>query len=238
MPLMRGAKPTARHRLGAATPHMPIGPTPPHFLWKPDTLSMWGNDMFGDCVTAEEAFAKACNTPEIVIGYHKAVKWAKKHWQLNGAGIWEVLTLMQTDGFYDGDKQFNDGPFTFVDWTNTDLLKNAIAQGPVKLGVQADELIQVPGVGVANGWVAEGFKGGRPLDHCVALCGYGPFGWLMAQLKKDAVVAPAAASMPAYAMFTWSTIGIIDPDSLMAITGEAWVRSPTTVAIPNSGAQA
>lgn len=234
MALMRGAKPTPRHKLAAASPHTLVGTTPPHILWLPNHLSMWGNDMFGDCVTAEEAFAKSCSG--LWIGYHKAVKWARRHWQLNGAGIWEVLTLMQTDGFYDGDKQFNDGPFKSVDWGNADLLKNAIAQGPVKLGVQADELINVPGIGFnGNGWIANGFKGGNPEDHCVSLCGYGPFGWLMAQLKKGAVVAPAAASQPMYALFTWSTIGIIDVDSLMAITGEAWLRTPTTVPQPNKG---
>ena len=30
-------------------------------------------------------------------------------------------------------------------------------------------------------------------------------------------------------MFTWNSIGIIDEQSLIAITGEAWLRQPTTV---------
>ena len=33
----------------------------------------------------------------------------------------------------------------------------------------------------------------------------------------------------AYAMFTWGSIGIIDVVSLVAITHEAWLRTPTTV---------
>ena len=35
--------------------------------------------------------------------------------------------------------------------------------------------------------------------------------------------------MPAYALFTWDSIGIIDVPSMLAITGEAWLRNPTTV---------
>jgi hypothetical protein len=30
-------------------------------------------------------------------------------------------------------------------------------------------------------------------------------------------------------MFTCGSIGIVDQQSLMNITGEAWVRSPTTI---------
>ena len=44
--------------------------------------------------------------------------------------------------------------------------------------------------------------------------------------------------MPAglcYAMFTQGSIGIIDRQSLMNITGEAWVRSPTTIVKTVSG---
>lgn len=230
MAFMRGAKPTPRHKLAGAMPHAVVGPTPPHVLYLPQKMSMWGNDVFGDCVTAEEAFAKDCDG--IYIGTHKAVKWARRHWGLNGAGLWEILTLMQTDGFYDGDKQYNDGPFKSVDWTNADLLKNAIAQGPVKIGVAAGQFDAVPGVGVSNGWVMTGFKQDGNLDHCTALCGYGPFGWLMAQLKaKPSTVLDQ--NLPVYAMFTWSTIGIIDEPSLLAITGEAWLRTPTTTTKPN-----
>jgi hypothetical protein len=32
-----------------------------------------------------------------------------------------------------------------------------------------------------------------------------------------------------YAMFAWGSIGVIDSQSLMKITGEAWVRDPTTI---------
>ena len=47
---------------------------------------MWGNAIDGDCVTAEEAFAKACAQPEIFIPDAEAVAWATAGGFLNGAG--------------------------------------------------------------------------------------------------------------------------------------------------------
>lgn len=233
MPFFRGAKPTAGHRISAAAVHTPVKATPPQFLWKPAQLDMWGNQIFGDCVTAEEAFAKACDpSGEVFIPQAKVVKWARNHWALNGAGLWEIMTIMQTDGFYQGDKQYNDGPFKYVDFTNAALLRNAICEGPVKLGVAANQLENVPNVGMVNGWIANGFQKDTNLDHCTSLCGYGTFAWLSAQLgAKPSRAIPAAT--PVYAMFTWSTIGIIDAPSLLAICGEAWLRTPTTVTKPN-----
>ena len=38
-----------------------------------------------------------------------------------------------------------------------------------------------------------------------------------------------------YAMFSWGSIGIVDRQSLMNITGEAWVRNPTTIVKNLSG---
>lgn len=228
---MRGAIPTSRNRLAAATPHVIIGDTPLQWIWKPTQLSMYGNDIFGDCVTAEEAFAKACHSPEIDIGYHKAVKWARRNWALNGAGLWEIMTLMQTDGFYVGDFQYNDGPFKSVDWADAATLKNAIAQGPVKIGVSADQFQTVaPTCGETNGWILTGLTPGQQ-DHCTSLCGYGTFGWLASQLGTT--VPTGMENTPGWAMFTWSTIGLIDEKSLLAITGESWLRTPTTVIKPN-----
>jgi hypothetical protein len=36
-------------------------------------------------------------------------------------------------------------------------------------------------------------------------------------------------TQPGYALFTWGGIGIIDFPSLLAITHEAWLRTPTTI---------
>ena len=51
----------------------------PNFITVPAHISMWGNDVHGDCVTAEEAFAKACNNPEIFIPDSDVISWATNH---------------------------------------------------------------------------------------------------------------------------------------------------------------
>ena len=65
----RGALPTPRSVLASARPYVAdarLG-APAEYIVIPPQLSMWGNDVYGDCVTAEEAFAKACYQPEIFI---------------------------------------------------------------------------------------------------------------------------------------------------------------------------
>lgn len=233
MTLFRGAKRTSDVRKAGATPHAVIGATPPQFIRIPKVpLSMWGNDIFGDCVTAEECFAKA--TDGIDLGYHKAVIWARNHWSLNGAGLWEIMTLMQTSGIYNGDFLYLDGPFKYVNFTNPAILKNAIYQGPVKIGVAADQIENViQDYGIAkNGWVMAGFTQDTNIDHCTSLCGYGPAAWLMSQLGGT-LPKGIAPSTPYYAMFTWSSIGLIGVDSMLAITAEGWLRNPTTIIKPN-----
>ena len=51
---LRGAIPTPRHRLAAAHPHVPTrAALPAQVAYVPAKLSMWGNNQYGDCVTAE-----------------------------------------------------------------------------------------------------------------------------------------------------------------------------------------
>lgn len=226
MTRLRGARPSPRHRLASASPHRIVGVTPAQWLYKPSQLSMWLNDVDGDCVTAEEAFAKACNTPEIFISDPTVLAWAMKNNVLNGADLITVLDLMQTTGFPQGDYLYNDGEPHSVDWTNTTVLQNAIVQGPVKIGVAADQLENVVPDPPTNGWLATGFTADPNEDHCVSLCGFGTVAWLAAQLGAPSM--PYGTS-PAYALYTWKSIGIIDVPSLLAITGEAWLRSPTTI---------
>ena len=47
---------------------------------------------------------------------------------------------MQDGGFPDGPLTYDDGPYYSVDWTNAGTLQSAISQGPVKLGIAADQL--------------------------------------------------------------------------------------------------
>ena len=83
----RGAIPSPRSELASATPHAVVIGAPPNFITVPAHISMWGNDVHGDCVTAEEAFAKACNSPEIFIPESDVISWATRHGVLEGAGI-------------------------------------------------------------------------------------------------------------------------------------------------------
>ena len=226
--LFRGALPSPRHRLAAAAPHSISGPTPPQLLYKPAKLSFWLNNQFGDCVTAEEAFAKACHHPEIFISDAEVDKWAKQHNVLNGANLVDVLDAMSVKGFQQNGHTYDDGPHTSVDWTNAAVLQNAIAHGPVKIGVAADQLQQVVGDPPENGWFATGFHEDSNEDHCVSLCGYGPFAWLASELGVQ-VPRGTDGATPGYGMFTWDSIGIIDQPSLLAITAEAWLRNPVTI---------
>jgi hypothetical protein len=233
MALLRGAVPSPRHRLAAAEPHKAVGVVPPQFLIAPKQLSMWGNDVNGDCVTAEEAFAKSCYTPspEIFISEAEAIQWARTNGFLNGATLVSVLDRMEISGFSQNKLTYDDGTASSVDWTNPTTLHSAIYHGPVKIGIAADQVQSVcesfpkfP----SNGWIATGFNSDRNEDHCTSLCGYGTIGWLASQLKTS-VPLHVNASAVAYAMFTWSSIGIIDQASMIAITHEAWLRNPTTI---------
>jgi hypothetical protein len=233
--LPRGGRPSPRAKLAAATPHLMSGIAPPTFITIPRQLSFWGNYSDGDCVTAEEAFAKACHNPEFFISEDTVVAWATAHGVLNGADLSSVLETMQTDGFVQNEMKYNDGPHYSVEWTDATKLQDAISQGPVKIGINADQLEDVwhahndsNPTSPTNGWFATGFTQNHSQDHCVSLCGYGSINWLAGQLGAR-VPAGVDGTQPGYALFTWDTIGIIDVPSLLNITDEAWLRTPTTV---------
>jgi hypothetical protein len=224
---LTGAFPSPRHRLAAALPHAITTPTPPQLLWKPKQLSMWGNDQYGDCTVAEEAFAKGASVG-VFIPDSVVIEWARQAGAIEGDTLIDVLTKMQTDGFSLEDKTYDDGSPTSVDWTKPSILQNAIAQGPVKIGVAADQLQNTVPNPPVSGWFATGFTKDQNMDHCVSLCGYGSIAWLAEQL--NAVIPDGVDSTTsAYALFTWNSIGIITPESVVAICGEAWLRNPTTV---------
>jgi hypothetical protein len=230
----RGALASPRSVLAAAQPTQARLGAPPNFLNKPNQISMWGNSQYGDCVTAEEAFAKACEHPEIFISDADAIGWATQHGVLNGAVISSVLQTMQSDGFQQGLLRYNDGPYFSVNWTDATTLQGAIIQGPVKLGVAADQLEAAYWAGGGRtGWFGTGFHADANEDHCPSLCGYGTIAWLAQQLGVP-VPNGVNGNQPGYAMFTWNSIGIIDVPSLNAITHEAWLRQPTTVTKSNA----
>jgi hypothetical protein len=225
----RGALPSPRSELAAAMPHVAPTAVPPNLIRVPKQLSFWGNDVHGDCVTAEEAFAKACHHPEIFILENEVIKWATDHGVLEGASLIEVLKFMQKNGFSQDNKLFDDGPYFSVDWTDSTTLQSAITVGPVKIGIAADQLQKAwESTGGKPGWFATGFNQDTNLDHCVSLSGYGTMAWLAEQLHVQ-VPSGVNGQDQGYALFTWDSVGIIDVPSMRAITGEAWLRNPTTV---------
>jgi hypothetical protein len=225
---MTGARPSPRHRLLSAIPHRAVYAPPPQSAFVPKQLSVWKNDVYGDCVTAEEAFAKACYSPEIFIPDLVVVDWASRHGFLNGADLTSVMDAMQQDGFVIGPQKYDDGHPSGVDWTNETTLQSAISQGPVKVSIDASALPS--GAGNEQGWYAIGGGRNRNQDHCTSICGYGPPAWLYQQLN---VPMPSVNFPPlCYLHFTWGTIGVVDHAWIQSTVGEAWLRNPTTVGQP------
>jgi hypothetical protein len=225
---MTGAQPTPRHKLLAARPYRALIAAPPQFAYVPAKLDVWGNDQYGDCVSAEEAFSKACYQPEIFIDAQTVISWARRGGFLNGADLASVMDAMQRQGFQVGSQLYNDGAYAGVDYSNESILQSALTQGPVKIAIAAGALPS--GAGNNQGWYVLGNKHDNNTDHCVALCGYGPAEWLYQQLK---VALPSAlAGKSGYLLYTWATIGFVDHDWIMGTVSEAWVRNPTTVGVP------
>jgi hypothetical protein len=236
-PLPRGAIPSPRSELAAAVPHVPNPniAVPASFLMWPGQMSSWNNYIYGDCVSAEEAFAKATASPQIFIPEATVVAWATENGYVNGANLTDVLKSMQKDGFPLNGKTYNDGPYNSVDWTNAGILQSAIySYGPVKLGAGAGDFqsnkngLVTPG---ASGWAMYNYPTGQGEDHCPSLCGYGTLAQLVALFKQHNVNVTVPNGMPTglcYAMFTWNSIGIVDAQSMLNMTYEAWIRNPVT----------
>lgn len=229
-----GARPSPRHKAFGAHPHI-AKPVPARFGVIPPRLDIWGNDVHGDCVSAEEAAAKAqwslmLGGNELFITRETVVEWAKQHGFLEGADLTSVMETMTKEGMAGEDGiVYTDGPYQTVDWTNDAVLSSAIYQGPVKIGVASEQLQQA--VTESNGWIATGFKHDGNTDHCVNLCGFGTLGELCS-LVNVSVPSGHDASARCYLLFTWGTIGIIDRQSMLNITEEAWLRVPTTSQTP------
>lgn len=230
-----GLKPTPKSVLAAAPRFHRGGKigAPAQYAVIPARLSMWGNSQYGDCVTAEECFAKIADAPGVFITEQTCIQWAARHGVLNGASLDEVLDAMARDGIQAEDgKVYKDGPKLLVDYTDASALSAALYQGRVKIAVAADQIMQsVNGTGGKSGWHGTNWRRDDNTDHCVSLCGYGPAKFLYEQLGQPlpAGVDPAT---PGYLMFTWNSIGFVDRASLLAVCREAWVRQPTTAGYP------
>jgi hypothetical protein len=225
-----GPFPTPNHELASTRPYRGGGAAPETFLAWPIEISFWGNDKVGDAMWAEEAFAKACADPKVFIPT-EVVEATEQE-----CGSSNFAQFMETHGFQMNGKAYLDGTFHSVDWTNAAALNGAIAHvGPVKIGIAAANLLSGPHGQVTpgkSGWAIYGLPAGQPEDQCASLCGYGSLAALAGLFERHGVNPNLPPGMPTglcYAMFTWDSIGIVDQQSLMNITGEAWVRNPTTI---------
>ncbi len=230
----RGGKPTPRHKLLSCHPHVATA-APAQFAIVPKQLSMWGNSQYGDCVSAEEAFAIACYSlmlglPQAFVTEQTVIAWAQRGGFLNGADLTEVMDSMKKKGMTIGSQLYDDGGYSGVDYSNEAVLQSAISVGPVKIAIDANALPN--DAGNVQGWFA---IGGRPgqfpnTDHCTGLSGYGPAEWLYQQLGVP--MPSQLAGKKGYLHFTWSTIGFVDHDWIMSTVVEAWVRNPTNIGVP------
>lgn len=225
-----GEFPTPNYELAAAPPYKPIGTAPESFLAWPIEIGFWGNDKANNSSWAEEAFAKACAEPKAFIPADVILVTTQE------CGSSNFAHFMQTHGFHMNGIAYLDGPFSKLNWTNTAALNSAIAEvGPVKIGIDSTNMTSCPYGRLTpgtSGWAIYGLLTSQSENHCASLCGYGSLTELVDLFEGCGVTVTVPSGMPSglcYAMFTLGSIGIIDHQSLMNITGEAWVRTPTTI---------
>lgn len=234
-PFPRGARPTPRNKLAASIPFRARQAPPNSFFILPRKLSYFLNNVFGDCVTAEEAFNKACGG--VFISDETVRAWAGGNNVLNGADLKEVLDLMARTGFSQDGNHYNDGAAQAVDYADSATMRAAIFQagligGCIKLGVAANQLPS--DAGNTNGWFLKSDSPDSNLDHSTSCCGFGTaveFCTAMNAAYGITVAPPSGfdVTKAGYAMFTWNTIGFMLEESLVNMTGEAWIRNPSTI---------
>jgi hypothetical protein len=225
-----GDFPTPNQELASAQRYRGVSPVPESSIAWPTKIALWGDGTAANSIWAEEAFAKACVAPQAFIPPEVVLSASRE------CGSSNFAEFMQTRGFQTGHKAYLDGPFSLINWTNAAALNGAIANvGPVKIAVATAGLASgshgqvTPGT---NGWAIYGLPQGQPGDLCASLCGYAPLAALVDLFERRGVGVNLPPGMPtglSYAMFARGSIGIIDRQSLINITGEAWVRNPTTI---------
>ena len=225
-----GNFPSPNQELAVAHPYNVYGTAPESFIIWPIAPPSWINDKTNGSFWAEEAFAKACAYPQVFIPSDIILSTLQK------CGSSNFAAFMQKHGFQIDGKAYLDGDFNSVDWANAATLNFAIANvGPVKIGIALANFASVSQSRITpetSGWATYGLPAGQSENHCASLCGYGHLTALIDLFALHGIRVNLPSGMPAglcYAMFTGGSIGIIDWQSLMNITGEAWVRNPTTI---------
>lgn len=238
--LMTGAIPTPRHLLLKATPFLPDFARLDYeeFLHFPEKISIWHNDKYGCCVISEEAFAKGCGEKSEFITDDTVMHYLNKYEGKNGVhilynliGFSKCLGDASSRGFHQNRKYYHNGKeFYGVDWTDANTLRQAILKGPIAAGVKSSLLKRDFHTNRQNGWVVTDVKEEESArqDHAVSICGFGSFSSLAKMLKSE-LPPYVDGKKHGYAMFTWGSIGIVDEQSLLSMTGEAWLRVPLNI---------
>lgn len=233
MPFMTGAIPAPSGLAFAVDSHRKRANVPAAWGTVPKQLDVWGNDTYGDCVSAEEAWATAAyswmlssEASQVFIDGPTLIAWARAGRYLNGAMLTDVMDTRAKKGIQATDgKSYTDGPYQSVNWQDFGTLSSAIFTGPVKIGVDHRPLSKA-NAGNGNGWLVQGSGHYGSTDHCVGLGGFGTIADCYRFLGMN---PPSQAKLTSQAvlLFTWGTIGVVDMDSLDGMTSEAWLRTPT-----------
>lgn len=229
----RGGKRSPGHKLAAAPKFHITGQPPSKFAMIPADLEMYGNDQYGDCVSAQTAVSLCawttyCGTP-VKPTDAEVIAFARKYGLLNGADLTQVMDIMSSKGMTVGGKIYKEGGYSSVDYSVPLAFQSALCTGPVNVAIDADALPS--GAGNKQGWNALGSfpKGGFPnTDHCITFLGYGSVSECYSYLGM-AVPAGVDGTQQAYICDTWKTLGVVNQSWVMSTMEEAWVRNPTTV---------
>ncbi len=196
----------------------------------------------GDCAVACPANAfkvlsLCAGQPEIEILAKDCVAWylAYTCGSDDGGIPDDVLTRLQSVPMLDAQGQ----PHTIaghsaVDWHNPDAVHQALyGYHALDLGVDSSALEGA--MGDTNGWIVTGVQPLSNYDHSVPTFDYGTAGEL-ADMMKVNLNGQLGQDDPAVSLETWGTIGIVEWQSWVNLTGEAWVieyeASPTPIPAP------
>ena len=261
-PFKTGLRPTSAHKLadlisrGLLRVHSPRGKSPASFAMIPKQRDMFGNDQYGDCVTAEECFnisavSAYCTGTAYMVAQATWMAFANKYNLLNGADLPSVIQYMQQDGMHQGSDAITDGTSAVVDCTNLAAIQNAISNGGgnnpncLKIGIASSTLPS--GAGNQDGWYAFGAgdtSSGE--DHCIDWCGYGTAKQCFDALGVTVPSGVDPTKPDCLLTYTWSTIGVTDMawatggnnvaegyirDSTM-LNGVPWTSGPTPSPVP------
>src|ERR1700722_7643334 len=114
--------PAPNQELADAQPYRPDGAALESFLAWPIQIGFWGNDKVSNSIWAEEAFAKACVEPKVLLSSDAVLS------AMQECGSSNFSEFVQTRGFQTDGKAYLDGPFQSINWKNAGALNGAIAK--------------------------------------------------------------------------------------------------------------